>query len=151
MLITFRCRGGPFRLSRFNSILYPCTGSQPTDWILSPSCLEWVGTACSAPNSTCYLTSNSGSAFGRFLPGMLSDRFGRFNTISAMILLTIVLIFVLWYPFGRFVGVLYPFAFLFGFGTGSIISLTPVCVGQICKTEEFGKWFGTCYFVVSFG
>ncbi|KAK2755750.1 hypothetical protein FQN54_005900 [Arachnomyces sp. PD_36] len=94
---------------------------------------------------------NGGSAFGRSLPGMLSDRFGRFNTISAMIALTIVLIFVMWYPFGKSVGVLYPFAFLFGFGTGSIISLTPVCVGQICKTEEFGKWFGTCYFVVSFG
>lgn len=30
------------------------------------------------------------------------------------------------------------------------MSLTPVCVGQICKTEEFGRWFGTCYSLVSF-
>ena len=97
------------------------------------------------------LTGSSGSGFGRILPGILSDRYGRFNTISTMVALSVIFIFALWYPFGSFVGVLYPFAFLFGFGTGSIISLTPVCVGQICKTEEFGKWFGTCYFVGGLG
>ena len=68
-----------------------------------------------------------------------------------MIAMTMVLIFLLWYPFGKYIGALYPFACLFGFGTGSIISLAPVCVGQICRTEEFGRWFGTCYFFVSFG
>ena len=93
----------------------------------------------------------SGSAFGRWLSGTASDYCGRFNTMTVMMAITTVFIFVLWYPFGHFIGVLYPFAFLLGFGTGSILSLTPVCVGQICGTEEFGQWFGTCYFVASFG
>lgn len=68
-----------------------------------------------------------------------------------MMAATTILIFVLWYPFGRYIGVLYPFAALLGFGTGSILSLTPVCIGQICKTEEFGQYFGTCYLFASFG
>lgn len=39
----------------------------------------------------------------------------------------------------------------FGFSSGSNISLTPVCVGQLCETEELGRYFATCYTVVSFG
>ncbi|KAJ5689581.1 hypothetical protein N7462_003973 [Penicillium macrosclerotiorum] len=93
----------------------------------------------------------SGSGFGRWLSGTASDHLGRFNTISAMMLTTTFLIFVLWYPFGHQIGVLYTFVWFLGFGTGSILSLTPVCVGQICKTEEFGQWVGTCYFIASFG
>jgi ABC-type multidrug transport system permease subunit len=26
-----------------------------------------------------------------------------------------------------------------------------VCISQICKTEDYGKRYGTCYFFVSFG
>lgn len=43
------------------------------------------------------------------------------------------------------------FALIFGFASGSNISLTPVCVGQLCGTEVFGRWFATLYSVVSFG
>ena len=43
------------------------------------------------------------------------------------------------------------FALMYGFGSGSGITLTPVCVGQICETREYGKKYGTCYFFVSFG
>ena len=43
------------------------------------------------------------------------------------------------------------FALMYGFGSGSGISLTPVCVGQICETKEYGRRYGTCYFFVSFG
>lgn len=68
-----------------------------------------------------------------------------------MMAVTTILIFILWYPFGHYIGVLYPFVGLLGFGTGSILSLTPVCIGQICTTEEFGQWYGTCYLFASFG
>ena len=34
---------------------------------------------------------------------------------------------------------------------GSNISLTPVCVGQLCDTEVFGRWYATCYTIVSIG
>ena len=33
------------------------------------------------------------------------------------------------------------FALIFGFGSGSNISLVPVCVGQLCSTEVFGRWY----------
>lgn len=43
------------------------------------------------------------------------------------------------------------FAVIFGFGSGSNISLVPVCVGQLCGTEVFGRWYAGLYTVVSFG
>ena len=30
------------------------------------------------------------------------------------------------------------------------MSLVPVCIGQICKTEDFGRYFGTVYAFASF-
>ncbi|KAK3063005.1 hypothetical protein LTS18_002951 [Coniosporium uncinatum] len=43
------------------------------------------------------------------------------------------------------------YALLFGFASGSNISLTPVCVGQLCATQEYGRYYATCYTVVAFG
>jgi hypothetical protein len=43
------------------------------------------------------------------------------------------------------------YALLFGFSSGSNISLTPVCVGQLCKTENYGRYYATAYTIVSFG
>ena len=34
------------------------------------------------------------------------------------------------------------FCVFFGFASGSNISLTPVCVGQLCETKVFGRWYG---------
>jgi MFS family permease len=42
------------------------------------------------------------------------------------------------------------YAVLFGFASGSNISLTPVCVGQLCSTNVYGRYYATCYTVVSF-
>jgi MFS family permease len=44
---------------------------------------------------------------------------------------------------------LYCFAAIFGFGTGSWTALTPACVGQLCRAEEFGRYYGTVYFIAS--
>ena len=43
------------------------------------------------------------------------------------------------------------FAIIFGFVSGSNLSLSPVCVGQLCKTEHYGRYFATCWMFVSFG
>lgn len=40
---------------------------------------------------------------------------------------------------------------LFGFWSGSAISLTPVCVAQVSRTEDYGKRYGTTYSLVSIG
>ena len=101
---------------------------------------------------------NAGSCFGRWLPGLIADRIGRFN---AMILATIICwlsAFAFWLSSelatsssdSARVALLILFSAVFGFGSGSGISLIPVCVGQLCRTEEYGRYYATCYTVVSF-
>lgn len=95
--------------------------------------------------------TSSGAAVGRGLSGFVCDRFGRFNTMASIMAITTVFIFVIWYPFGHYVGVLYAFVVLMGFGTGAILCLIPVCIAQMCKTEEVGQWLGNCYLIISHG
>ncbi|KUJ17280.1 MFS general substrate transporter [Mollisia scopiformis] len=94
---------------------------------------------------------SAGSVFGRFFPGLYSDFIGRFNLILLCTILTIISIFAIWLPFGTTTPGIVVFAVLFGFSSGSNISLTPVCVGQLCKVEEYGRYYATCYTIVSFG
>lgn len=94
---------------------------------------------------------NVGSFFGRFLPGFFSDFLGRFNTLIATVALSLLCNACLWLPAGNSLALLVVYALLFGFSSGSNISLTPVCVGQLCKTEHYGRYYATAYTVVSFG
>jgi hypothetical protein len=57
----------------------------------------------------------------------------------------------IWLTAGENTAAIIAFAVLFGFWSGTAICLTPVCISQICKTEDYGKRYGTCYFFVSFG
>lgn len=95
--------------------------------------------------------ANAGSFFGRWLPGFFSDFLGRFNTLIATVALCLLCNACLWLPAGNSLALLVVFALLFGFSSGSNISLTPVCVGQLCKTEHYGRYYATAYTVVSFG
>jgi MFS family permease len=88
---------------------------------------------------------------GRWLPGFYSDILGRYNLSLLCILLTIISIFAVWLPFGPTVPGLVIFVVLFGFASGSNISLTPVCIGQLCGTEDYGRYYATCYTIVSLG
>jgi MFS family permease len=57
---------------------------------------------------------------------------------------------VLWLPFGRMsVIALYVFFVLYGFGTGSFVSLSMACIGQISKGSDFGRWIGAMNSAVS--
>jgi MFS family permease len=94
---------------------------------------------------------SAGLVLGRFLPGLYSDHVGRFNLILICTLLTIISIFAIWLPFGTTKLGIIIFAVVFGFSSGSNISLTPVCVGQLCKVEEYGRYYATCYTIVSLG
>jgi MFS family permease len=47
--------------------------------------------------------------------------------------------------------VLIVYVSIFGFASGSNISLTPVCIGQLCKTENYGRYYATAYTIVSIG
>ncbi|KAA8903589.1 major facilitator superfamily domain-containing protein [Sphaerosporella brunnea] len=99
---------------------------------------------------------NVGSVFGRWLPGLVADKTGRFNIMLATVTFCLTTVLGLWLPADRVSSltgrkaIMVVFALIYGFGSGSGISLTPVCVGQICSTKEYGTKYGTCYFFVSF-
>ncbi|KAL1958381.1 hypothetical protein VTO42DRAFT_4482 [Malbranchea cinnamomea] len=94
---------------------------------------------------------NAGSFLGRLIPGFTADYMGRFNTMILTVLLCLLSTACLWLPAGDNVAMMIAYSFIFGFASGSNISLTPVCVGQICKTEHYGRYYATTYTVVSFG
>ncbi|CAN6647683.1 probable transporter Mch4p [Trichomonascus vanleenenianus] len=92
-----------------------------------------------------------GSIPGRFLPGWIADKWGRFNTMIVTALLCSIVCFCLWIPAGSNQGAIIAFSVLFGVLSGTGICLTPVCISQICRTEDYGTAYGTCYSFVSFG
>lgn len=93
---------------------------------------------------------NAASTFGRYLPGLVADKIGRFNCMLVMIFMGFVSTFGLWMPARDSKALLILFALAFGFASGSGISLTPVCVGQLCKVEHYGRYYATCFTIVSF-
>lgn len=93
---------------------------------------------------------NAASALGRALPGWWGDKVGPFNINLAMIVLSVVACLGVWLPVGGYTAGLVVFAVLFGFASGSNVSITPVCVGRLCRTQEYGRYYATCYTVVSF-
>ncbi|OKL64249.1 hypothetical protein UA08_00067 [Talaromyces atroroseus] len=74
---------------------------------------------------------NAGSALGRWLPGYVADYLGRFNTMILAVLGCLLSTACFWFPAGGSTALLVVYAALFGFFSGSNISLTPVCVGQL--------------------
>ncbi|KAL5046185.1 hypothetical protein BDW71DRAFT_182286 [Aspergillus fruticulosus] len=95
---------------------------------------------------------NSMSLLGRVLPGFAADQLGRFNVLLCLVVVTMIAMAAVWLPFGtRDEATLYAVVAVFGFGSGGWISLAPVCAGQLCSTEEYGRYYGTVYFVAAFG
>ena len=94
---------------------------------------------------------NAGSFFGRCVPGLFADHLGRFNILIATVAMCVLCNSCLWLPANNSLALLVIYALLFGFASGSNISLTPVCIGQLCKTENYGRYYATCYSIVSFG
>ncbi|CAJ2501337.1 Uu.00g041900.m01.CDS01 [Anthostomella pinea] len=141
-------RSGPFTLITVSLfamefVIFGATGLLPT----------YAAIAGFPPSASFYVISilNAASCFGRTLPGLAGDYFGPFNVLIVMLVFTLLSMLVVWLPFGgTYLVAFYVFAALWGFGTGSFLSLTPVCAGKTCDTKNFGRYFGTMYFVVSF-
>lgn len=94
---------------------------------------------------------NAGSVVGRFLPGAMADRFGRFNIIIVTITLCCATVLGLWLPAGGSQALIIVYAVLFGFASGSNLGLIPVCLGQLCDSRDYGRYITTANFVASFG
>ncbi|KAI4596769.1 hypothetical protein KJ359_005112 [Pestalotiopsis sp. 9143b] len=94
---------------------------------------------------------NVGSFFGRFLPGFIADRIGRFNVIILTISLCVVTLLAFWLPSGSSHALLIVFVVTFGFASGSNLGLYPVCLGQLCDSRDYGRVYSTSLMVGSFG
>lgn len=94
---------------------------------------------------------NLGAIPGRFLPGLLADRLGRFNVMVLTSSICAILTLALWLTAGDNLAAIICYAVLFGFWSGAAISLTPVCISQVCATEEYGRRTGTTFTIVSVG
>lgn len=94
---------------------------------------------------------NAGSFVGRFSAGLVADMIGRLNTLILSILCCVIACFALWLPAGNNTPMIIVFATIFGVVSGSNLSLSPVCVGQLCKTENYGRYFASCWMFVAFG
>ena len=107
---------------------------------------------------------NAGSSMGRWAPGYLADKFGRYNLMIITLSMCMITSFAFWMPASllsartshsasntTIVGLTVIYSLIMGFASGSNISLTPVCVGMLCRTEEYGRYYATCYTIVSFG
>lgn len=95
---------------------------------------------------------NSFSILGRLVPGILADRYGGFNTLCSISALSTCAFCVVWLPspIGHTLLGLYAFSAIYGFSSGSVLSLTPTCIGLISKTKDFGRRSGTAFFMLSF-
>ncbi|KAI3391296.1 hypothetical protein diail_7627 [Diaporthe ilicicola] len=94
---------------------------------------------------------NAGSVAGRFLPGLMADRFGRFNVILVTIALCCASVLGLWLPAGDSQAIIIAFAVVFGFASGSNLGLVPVCLGQLCDSRDYARYISTANFLASFG
>jgi len=91
---------------------------------------------------------NAAQVLGRTVPGWIADRWGRFNTMVLSSLPCAVVILVLWLRADSTDSIV-AFAVLFGLLSGTAHSLTPVCISQLCATEEYASKYGTAYLFVS--
>ncbi|KAF9887206.1 hypothetical protein FE257_010460 [Aspergillus nanangensis] len=94
---------------------------------------------------------NLGAIPGRFLPGLIADRIGRFNVMVLTSTVCAILTLALWFKAGDNLAALICYAVLFGFWSGAAISLTPVCISQVCATEDYGKRNGTTFTIAGVG
>jgi MFS family permease len=58
-------------------------------------------------------------------------------------------VLAIWLPAKENVVAIVVFAVVFGFGSGGNISLVPVCMGELCPTEQYGRYYTTVYTIVS--
>lgn len=93
-------------------------------------------------------TTNAVGILGRYIPGYLADKFtGRFNMMIITMSMAVFFNLVMWLPFGGNLKVLWAYSMLYGFSSGTVLSLTAVCIGQISKTADFGKRYATMYLI----
>ncbi|KAM0789958.1 hypothetical protein ACM66B_005293 [Microbotryomycetes sp. NB124-2] len=92
---------------------------------------------------------SAGSVFGRLIPPFLADTFGPIFVLASNTVLTGILIF-LWIPLGRSTPGLVVFCILFGFTSGTQVSMAPACIASITENlNEIGVRLAMCYLAIA--
>ncbi|ABN65215.2 monocarboxylate permease homolog [Scheffersomyces stipitis CBS 6054] len=107
-----------------------------------------------ASESTAYIlvtVFNASGIVGRVVPAYAADYIGYFNVNALMLTGMVLTMFVMWFPFGSHIGVLYAFSILCGFFVSSVLSITPACLGAITPVHNFGQRYGMCFCLASLG
>jgi MFS family permease len=87
---------------------------------------------------------NGGAVLGRIIPSILADKMGRFNMSIISAALTGLTVLCLWTTVNDAVGVMW-LAALYGFFSGSGVSLIGPCIAQISPIELIGQRLGMFY------
>jgi MFS family permease len=98
-----------------------------------------------------YLVSilNAASVFGHTIPAYAADRFiGRFSILISMAIITTILVLGMWIRASSNAAIVV-FAALFGFTSGSIVTITPALVAQISDVRQIGVRTGTIFTIAS--
>ncbi|KAK6355916.1 hypothetical protein TWF718_000295 [Orbilia javanica] len=86
---------------------------------------------------------NGGSIFGRALPGILGDRFGRITMFIIFSTISGILILAMWSQLHSQAGII-AFAILYGFSSGAFLSIYAACAAQLTKDVAIiGQRLGT--------
>lgn len=93
---------------------------------------------------------NALSIFGRILPGIAADKWGRFNVMILITILSAIFCLGLWIP-GKTNAAIIVFVVIFGFTSGGFISLGPTLIAQISDIRQIGIRTGTAFAIQSFG
>lgn len=104
--------------------------------------------------STSYLLLtvwNATGILGRWLPGLASDFYGKFNVNIVTLFGLDLCVLLLWLPFGSSLKALYAFAAIGGYFSGLILSMVPSCLAQISPVSEFGERYGILNAILSIG
>ncbi|KAI0441969.1 major facilitator superfamily domain-containing protein [Xylaria telfairii] len=80
---------------------------------------------------------NGASLPGRIIPGFAADKFGAYNTQTAMAFFSGIIVLALWLPASS-PAALIVFAVLYGFGSGTFVVLSPLLIAQISPIHEIG-------------
>ena len=91
----------------------------------------------------------SPSIFGRIIPGILADKFGRFNMQVVMSFLAAAIILAVALPASGNVAFIV-FSALYGFASGAFVSLLPAQCAYISKIEQIGVRTGVIFSILSF-
>lgn len=101
-------------------------------------------------NLASYLISmlNAASVFGRLLPGLVADKFGRFNILFLAAACTGILLFC-WLAVKSSAAIIV-FSVLYGFFSGAIVSLMSPCVAFLTPDpRNIGTYLGMAMAVIS--